>query len=340
MVITLKPNKFVATLQDFIKNSRVMFNFEVRNEMLTIQILNDYTVVSRIPCNVIDNSGDADNVSIWLTKSILVLDKQADIKITFTETAVLIEQDTFSGIFAREFEDRRTLPDIEDIELTQMFSNRLKFLAHTAVACGTLAKELSIADPDPIFSNNLFYINYSQTWFVTSMKFPRISFPMSTFRDFTFKLDEEAKYHYFEETSTLYIQTIDYDFYIQSGNQSIDDTTITAVNKIMAGLQPVTNIRIMEYVGKLQTIAQAFPKQKFPLTIGDGKFSINANSNNQRITVGHVNNYALSIMITSAQLDVICKLFKEDESIEILRGVNCICLVSKEKNLLLAGMIS
>ena len=339
MIITIKPNKFVATLKDFVKNTRTMFNFQIVDNILNLEVLNNYTAISRIPCENIEGYIPNFNASIWLTKSILVLDCKSDIKITFTDKVVVIEQDTFSGVFTREYEDRRFVPDVSNVKTEQLLSARLKYFAKLATGFSSLAKELSISEPDPVFKDDVFYLDYAQTWFLAQIDFPTACMPMATLKDFTTKLDEQASYYVFTDIDTLYIKTFEYDFFIPIVNSSINENSINAVNKIGASLKELTKINIKPYVEKLQTIVQAFPKTKFPLMIGNNEFSINVNANNQRISIGSVNTYLTSITITSAQLDVICKLFKDDEQINVLRGVNCLCLESKGKTVLLAGLL-
>jgi hypothetical protein len=76
------------------------------------------------------------------------------------------------------------------------------------------------------------------------------------------------------------------------------------------------------------------------LLVGDKKFSISVTNNDVQCTVGEkMSNSILGINLTSGQVSAIAKLFKDDEDVECLRGGNCICLKSGEKNMLIAGMI-
>jgi hypothetical protein len=163
---------------------------------------------------------------------------------------------------------------------------------------------------------------------------------MSTLRDFAYKLDDDTKYAYLQNVSTLYFESGNYEFWIPTTNYNISTSIINAIDKKMSECVKVTDLCFKEFADKLLILATAFPKQKMTFMVGNGTFSVSISSNNVQSTVGvRTGDSILGMNLTSAQVSVIAKLFKEDDSVECLRGGNCICLKSGEKNMLIAGMI-
>lgn len=340
MVIQLEPGLLINMFVDFVGNAKTMFNFRTDGKTLDVQMLGDYTATKSFAVTSIDGDTKETDISVWVNKFIHVMNKDEYIRITINDAAMFIEQNTFNCTLLREYEARRELPDINGVELTHAFPGRLKYLAHAGVTAIPLAKELSIPDPDPVFANNKFYMNYRQTAYIDSMKYPEMCIPFSTFRDFVFKMDDKATYAYLQELNTVFYRTKDYDFYVPTTNYNISNSILIAFDKKLSECSPITKIVIKPYKEKLLTVSSAFPKQKLTLVVGTGTFAVSADTNNSHMQVGYeMKDMLLSTEITSAQLTVITRLFGEDDEVIVKRGVGCICLNTGEKNLLIAGMI-
>lgn len=340
MKVEVEAKYLVSLFSDFVRNNKVMFNFKVDGKTIDVQMIGDYTACTNIPVKSLDNDYTVIDASFWVTKAIAVMDSDKPVTILFSDAVVFMEQDTFSSTFVKEHEERRNYPDPSSFELKPAYANRLKYLTHSVVSCNGLAKELSISDPDPVFANNKFYADYRQTFFIESMQYPELCIPLSTLREFAYKLDEDAEFCYLQDLNTVYFRSKDYDFWVPTNNYNISGSVINAIDRKLLECKKVTDLCFTDYVDKLSIIAGAFPKQKMSFLIGDGVFSISVNNNDVQCTVGEkMNNSLIGLSLTSGQVAVIAKLFKEDESVECLRGGNCICLRSGEKNMLIAGMI-
>ena len=340
MKIEVNAKYLTSLFSDFVKGNKVMFNFKTNGKVLDVQMLGDYTACTLIPVISLDGDTKECDASFWVTKAIAIMDVDKPIQITFADAVIFFEQDTFNSTFVKEHEERRTFPSTEGIPLSPAYANRLKYLTHSVVSCTGLAKELAIADPDPVFSNKKFYADYRQTFFIENMEYPEFCVPLSTLRDFAFKLEEKAEYAYLPDLTVVYFKSGRYEFWIPTNNYNISGAIISAIDKKLGECVKVTELSFVNYVDKLSILATAFPKQKMSFLIGNSVFSISINNSDVQCTVGdNINNSLLGINITSGQVAVISKLFKEDEKVECLRGGNCICLRSGEKNLLIAGMI-
>lgn len=340
MELKVKGRDMVEILSAFVGNTKTMFNFMYTNDILEIQILEDYTVVTKIDCELVAGPVMNEDVSFWVTNAVLTMIPNYDIIINITDMYCEFKQGINSCRFNREYESRREFPDTNDIELKPAFADRLKYLTHSAVTCNPLAKELSISYPDPQFSNGKFYLDYKQTFFIENMLYPEMCIPISSLRAVAFKLSKEAKYSYLKQYSTLLFISDKYQFWVPTNNYNLEGNRINAVDQVLTDCKEFTTLTIKEYIGQINTIVTAFPKHNITLSFGDGLFRIAVNSNNAQVIIGNlIDRPIVSIEVTSAQLGVISKLFKDDEDISIKRGANCICLNKNEKNLLISNLL-
>lgn len=339
MKITVNAKAFTKIFRDFVKNRKVMMNFKITGDILNIELMEEYTVCYpiRVKVDLVDQYTE---ISTFVDKTINVLTEDEDVVITIAESVINISQGAFYTTLVKEYEARREFVDTTSLELKNAYANRLKYLTHCAVSCMGMAKELGFSDPDPVFTGGKFYMDYQQAFLVEHMEYPECCITLSILRDFVYKLDDNAVFTHLPDLSMLYFRTQFYEFWVPTVNYNIDGNTIAAVNKKMSELVPVTKIKLTDYAQRLQILTSAFPKKQFTIAIGDGEFNVSITSNTTFATVGNsISKYLLSKHITSAQLDTVLKLFKDDEEVEILRGGNCLCLQSGEKSMLIAGMI-
>lgn len=340
MVIEMEAKDLTPLFDQFIGNGKVMFNFKTNGEKVNIQVLDDYTVCTDIECRSIDGDKNTVDISVWLTKFIGVLNSKEPIKFTITEAALFIEQSTFYCTLLREYEARRELPDMSKAELSPAMSGRLKYLVHCCQSGAGLAKEMARAMPDPMFVNDKFYVDFMQTFFIDNIKYPSHCIPFSTLKAFVFKLGDSAQYCDLPKNNTIYFKSGRYEFWIPTTDYNINGSIINAVERKLVDCKLITKIRFTDYKDRLQVLSAAFPKTKLVLAIGDGGFNFAVDSNNAHMLVGYqLNKVITSLNVTSAQLDVITKLFGESEEVEVLRGANCLCLRTGTKNLLISAVL-
>ena len=339
MQFTVNAKRFTKIFRDFVKNSKVMMNFKVTGNILNIELMEEYTVCYPVEINVMSMDG-FNEISTFVDKTINVLTDDGDITISIAESVINISQGAFYTTLVREYEARREFVNTSKLELKKAYANRLKYLTHCAVSCMGMAKELGFTDPDPVFTNDKFYMDYQQAFLIEHMEFPECCLTLSMLRDFVYKLEEDTVFAHIPDLSVLYFRTSLYEFWVPTANYNIDGTIISAVEKKLSELTPVTKINLIPYASRIGILTSAFPKKKFTMSIGNNCFNISVTSNTTYAIVGDaIDKCLISKGITSAQLDTVLKLFKDDEEIEILRGGNCICLRSKEKSLLIAGML-
>jgi hypothetical protein len=340
MIVEAKARDIVSLFANFVKTNKEMFNFKVDGKTIEVQYLGDYSACTSIPVTSLDNDFKVQDISFWVTKAINILDIDSPITLKFEDSFLMVEQNTFSSTFVREHEERRSYPDVSSLTLKNAYANRLKYITHSLVSCMGLSKELLISDPDPMFSNGRVYADYMQTFFIEHLEYPEVCIPITTLRDFVYKLDEKATYAYLPDLNTLYFKSKDYEFWIPTTNYNLNASTINAIEKKMMETRKITEVTFKDYSDKLLTLANAFPKQRFPVAFGDHSFRVSLFTNNMQCTVGmNMNNSLLALNMTSGQIMVIAKLFKDDDVVEVLKGGNCICLKCGEKSILIAGMI-
>lgn len=338
MIIQLKPAVLCNLFDDFVGNTPTMFNFSTDGKVLDIQMLGDYTATLSVPVESIDGDYSPKSASFWVYKYIHVMNRDEYIRITLTDAAVFIQQNTFYCTLLCEYEERRVLPDISSIQFSPAFAGRLKYLAHLFISCAPMAKELSIPDPDPVFCRGKFYLSYRQAAIVESISYPETCVPAPMFRAFAFKLDEKTEYAYLQDKNTFVFKTSRYVFWVPTVNYEISNSTLNTFDKKILECREVTEVVFSGYAERLNMIVSAFPKQQLQFVVGDKSYSFIANTNKSHIQVGYeVQSPIFSMNITSAQLGCIVKVFGEDESVKILRGVGCICLRSGTRNMLIAG---
>lgn len=340
MVVQVDPRPLAKLFNDFVGNNKVMFNFKLNGRSMDVQVLNDYTVTTTIPVESIDNDFSEVDISVWITKFIHVMAKDEMVQMTVNDAVLYIEQSEFDYTLLREYESRRELPVLGDIDLQQIFTGRMKYLAHVAVSCSAMAKELSISDPDPMFTGGRVYLNYNQAAFINSIEFPQVCVPISTFRDFVFRLGDKAQWVYLEDKDIIYYKSGQYEFWVPVTNYNINNNVIKTLDKKLASSTEITSVSFGKYREKLLIVAGAFPKQKMLMSFGDKSLAVMVNGNNSNVSAGDkLTDILASLAITTAQLTSIVKVFGDDEEVQVKKGVGCLCLVSGEKALMIAETV-
>lgn len=340
MIIEMEAKYLKSLFDDFVGNNKVMFNFKTNGQEVDVQVLDDYTACTKFECKCLDGDTKETDISVWITKFIKILNGKEPIRFTITDAALLIEQSTFYCTLLREYEARREFPDASIFDLKPAIPGRLKYLVHHSQASTGLAKELALSEPDPMFVNGKYYVDYKQTFFVDTIPYPSHCIPFSTLKNFAYKLKEGAQYFDIPENNTIYFKSGKYEFWIPTTDYNINGSLISAVDKKLNECMSITVVKFSEYKDRLATLASAFPKTKMVFTIGENSFNVGVDTNNAHMLIGYqMTKSFLSLHVTSAQLDVIVKLFGDDEQVEILRGANCICLKNNTKTLLISAMI-
>lgn len=338
MIIMASGKQLYKLFTDFVGNNKVMFNFMTDGNNLRVQMLDDYTVGTGIDCTSVDNDHNKMDVSFWVTKAVLVMDKDEDVKITFSSSTVLLEQKEFYCMFTVEYEARREYPSMAGVELKPALANNLKAVTHDVQACVPIAKELSIVPPDPMFVNGNVYSGFNQCFLISRLSYPEMCITYNTLKSFAYKLKEDTTYAYLKEYNVLYLLSGRYEFWIPTVDYNIDGATISSVDRKLADMYPITTIKLEGLIEKFQIITSAFAKQQLAMVIGVNEIAINADSSHAHVTTGGITKYLVSIRITPAELLTITKIFSDDEEIEVLRGGNGICLRNKNKSFVIAGV--
>ena len=340
MVIEIEARNLTSLFNDFVGNNKVMFNFKTDGKMVDVQVLDDYTACTSFECNSLDNDFAVVDISVWITKFIKVLNHKEPIRFTITDAALFIEQSTFYCTLLREYEARRELPDSSAFTAKEVQVGRLKYLVHATQGATPLAKELALSEPDPMFVNDRYYVDYKQTFFIDSFDFPAHCIPFSTLKNFAYKLKDGATYCDLPDLNAVYFHTGKYEFWVPTTDYNINASLISAIDKKYAECTAVTKVKFVEYKDRLIVLSSAFPKTKMVFAVGPEAFNIGVDTNTAHMLVGYqLTKALLSFNVTSAQLDVIVKMFGDEDNVEILRGASCICLRSRTKILLISVMI-
>ena len=339
MKIKVDAKELYALFEDFVKGAPVMFNFLIDQNACAVQVIDDYTVNTGLNYEIVELGSGRVDMTVRFTKEVLIMAKEGDVILHFADETLLISDGVFELQVLKEYEERREYPIISEDMLKPAYSNRLKYLVHSAISCVPMAKELGITEPDPVFANGKFYCDYRQAFFIEHMEFPEVCITFKTLRSFIFKLEEDAKYAYLKDNDVLVFVSGNYMFWIPVSNHNIDGATINAVTKKYMDCEDVTTICFKDLKDRLAIIPSAFPKMQVSFSVGENEYSFVFNRSLSHFAIGTVSKYLLSLKITTAQLGVIMKLFGDEDEVKIKRGGNCICLESKEKSMLIAGMI-
>lgn len=341
MKVLIKDNRIIDLFNEFIKNSKVLFNFRVKPDKIEIQLLSDFVMETTIPCSYVAGPEGTYQISIYITEIIHVF-KRGELFLEVDDSSITFEQGNSTYTLLREYEERKDLPNISGLEFKPAYADRLKYLVHSTKSMSTYAKELKVFPVDPIFMNNRFYVRYEFYCFVEDMNFEQSCIPMETLQTVIFKLDKKSEVAYFRENDYLVFKSKNYVFWVPTSNYNISASKIQSIDKILASLTPVTTINISELAGELSYVAGIFSKQKANLSVGEGCICIDMTSAGYEAHtfVGtKITRPLLRMTLSNASLQVIPKIFKDDEEVEILKGGNCLCLRHNTKTLLIAGML-
>lgn len=339
MKVKVNASELYAIFFDFIKSGPVMFNFSIDTNVCKVQVIDDYTVDTGLHYEILELGTGSVDMTVKFSKEALVMANEGDVILNFSDEMLILSDGTFECQVLREYEARREFPTISPGMMKPAYADRLKYLVHCAISCTAMAKEIGITEPDPVFANGMFYCDYRQAFFIEHMNFPEVCITFKTLRSFVFKLDEDAMYCYLPEHDVITFVTNKYVFWIPTSNYNIDGATINAVTTKLRDCVEVTRICIKDIVNRMSVIPTAFPKTQVTFSIGQNEFSFIFSKASSYFSVGQVSKYLFSLKITTAQLGVVMKLFGDEDEIIVKRGGNCICLESKEKSMLIAGMI-
>lgn len=339
MVVTVKGKYLHRLFADFIKSGKVMMNFKCCGNALHVQVLEEYTACVSIEL-LSNDSSDSRSISFYASGVLHVISKEEDVIIDITENVISFKQGTFNCTMVSEFEGRKELPDISSLEFIECNANRLKYLTSSAKSLVPITREMQVFQIDPVFSNNQFYVIYDCIAFVESMKFPECCISQETMSAVCYKLDEKSIYTYIPDKQLIVIKSSFYTFYVTTLNYNIMASDINGVSKLIRESKPHSSINLKRYLEQLKVVVKEFPKREMTLSFSKDKYRVNISSPNAYFSVGddfEVGDFSMTI--TSAELGIILSIFKEEDSVEVRRGVNSICLQYKEKRLLITGLL-
>lgn len=340
MRIEIPGEQITSLFNDFIKSGKLLFNFYCDGYRLKPQLLAEFTVETIIPITVLDNDYTPTEMSVFVTSAVKVLEQDKPVIMEFKDGSMQISQDTYQYTMLQEFEARKELPHTSEFEFKKLNADKMKFLTTTAVSMSVIAKELKIYPIDPVFQKGKCYINYDNISFSAIMDIEDSCLSLEILRQVIYRLSSKPDYYYWEEKSTFIFKSGAYTFWVPSSSYNAHGNVVSGIDKKFTELVPFTKINVNKFAERLEVIANNFPRQSIKLSIDDFKYYITVSSGNMFVSVGDIFNLPMMTMnITTGILSVICKLFREDTEVEILKGGNCICLRNRGMNLLIAGLI-
>lgn len=336
MKIQVDSRSLKGFLSDFVGNTNALLNFKTDGSKLHMQYLGDYTAEKSLDCKSLDGDVVEVNASFNASKVLNVIDDNEPVTIFFSPDIIYLEQGNFHSMLEIEYEARRSFANTAELELKDIHAGMLKFLVHQTVTCLPMAKEVSIANPDPIFSKGKYYVDFNQSIYLNVFDFVECCISIDVLRAFAFKLDDSTKYCYIPELSVIYFKTDRYEFWIPTMNYNIDANVVNTCDKKIAESKVIANVCFREYAKQFKSVSTAFPKQTMQLGFSNNDIQLKASTTNTQVTIGETNDVMAVVNVTSAQLSVIASLFGEDENVVVRRGGNCICLIAMEKIMLIA----
>ena len=167
--LTVSDKGLKKMFTDFVSSTKVMFNFKVHDNSIDVQMLGDYTVCKTVTCDLV--TGADDDISFWVNSSIHVFTDKEPIKVSINDAMITFTQGDTSSSYLREYEARRDFPSADNFEMKPAFAKRLQYLVHSAVSCMSIAKEVNMMYPDPIFSDGKFIMDFTRSAFVESIAY-------------------------------------------------------------------------------------------------------------------------------------------------------------------------
>ena len=152
MKIQVDSRNLKGFLSDFVGNTNALLNFKTDGSKLHMQYLGDYTAEKSLDCKSLDGDVVEVNASFNASKVLNVIDDNEPVTIFFSPDIIYLEQGNFHSMLEVEYEARRSFANTAELELKDIHAGMLKFLVHQTVTCLPMAKEVSIANPNPIFS--------------------------------------------------------------------------------------------------------------------------------------------------------------------------------------------
>ncbi len=340
MRILLKGSLIVPILQNYLHGVKTMFNLKTEGDKLLIQVLEDYTMETSIPYEVLENDGVPIDHTVSITKIVQALNKGNDVEVSFDNSIVFFKQKSLEFSCVKEYESRRDFGNITG-EWSPYPSARIAYLRKCLSSMFQAITELKLFFPDPVFYNKHFYCISDKTAFVESANaMCDVCIPYEILKKVSYVIRGKSEYFVNNEKSVLVVQSGSSKFYIPTMPYNMNINSINGINKILSSLKYKAIIDINKYVDQLEIISKVFEKKTLTFSIGNDCFYVLASGSDMRVIVGdEVNVTLMSMSITAGQLNTIVSLFGELSEVEVLGGSNCICLKVNEKSLLISGMI-
>lgn len=340
MIVKVNARQLNSLFADYVKGKKELFCFMFSKSVITVQYLSVYTAETSLSILTDNIEEDKFNITFYATKSILALNDNEDVTIDANEETITFKQGKTSITYMKEYELPKELPDLNEIEFTKISSGRLKYLSHMASQFTSIAKELKVYASDPTFIDNYFYVGYQNCAFFDSFEFPTCCLSVNTMRSVIFKFGDNVQYAYVKDKELLIFATKKYVFYLPTNNTTINRADISADVHSVDSMQPVTKINVKSYVEDINRITSIFDKTLLLLAFGNGQMSIVHDDIASYVHTGsNIERALCSLKVSTGQLGIISKIFGEDEEVEVLKGVNVLCLRARTKNLLIAGVI-
>lgn len=339
MFVRVSGNEFATVIERIAPSNETVY-FKVMNNMLYLQAHGVLIYDARIPILDCDAEGASLSYSAVLDKALSLLNKKEDITITVNGEILFIEQESFSYTADKSYEDR---VDTRSFELNYDIGyskEQLRGLVASCRALDTVVRTLGVAFGPVSIKDGYAYPTSSSTAMVVPSDLPN----MKISKEILSKINSAVSAGKFNlctiDGSTIYFK-INENEVVSTSIGEPSDEAVESITTLVQECKGVTSIALSRYNEEIQKIVSIYPKTLTNFGITENGISIYVDNINTKITYGDTGRIILGIKISTAQLSVIQRMFGECTGVEVLKGVNVLCLQQKnlDKKLMIAGLV-
>lgn len=343
MSTTVQNDVLIKTLLKHLKNKqKVSVNLTFRGDSLIIQSSNEFLLDTVIK---VESNDEDCSYSISINNCLLLFGIDNDIvELIKYDKYVVIKKGFLSIPFETVYDERISLSYGDSSSSCLIDANVIKDISYIFKSLSSVSKILDRGEPDVTINNGIAYCMYQDTISMSTipLSFPNVCIPYNTFNNLV-KIVDNGKINISDYSSkkVLLLNTSNNNLISLSYKKIVLDS-INALRNILDSLKDLGDFNI-KYIKTLELLYKCYPRESITLNFYDNKSVGLVLNNNDGYSItsktDESNNIIKSIIINTAQLDSILKLFKSDTTLNICIGDDIICMKSiTKRTLVLSGM--
>jgi hypothetical protein len=345
MPATIQNDILIPAILKHLKSKKSMpINFKFVNNRIDIQSSEEY-IIDTVINGTYSHDMEGSCFSALITDSIVLLQNNLNQEtkiIKENDEIVLFMQDNITLPYSISHDTRINISSDNIQNNGQINSNIIDNIISGFRLSINTSKILEVGVPSVIISNGRVYCLYSNTMIIndTSLLFSDIEIPYNTFNNINKNIDKGNIDLLTDNDKKLLI--------LKSRNSIITCNykipnldLINSINNLINSFSEYGTFRLFS-LNNLELISKFFPKESLTISFyKDYTIGINITiSDGKSIKIGTKNiDSIFNIILSTTQFDVLYKLFKDYNTIEVFKGSDTLCLKNNNKILILSGMI-